>query len=69
MAESRRKNEGSCDFPFFALAVPPVLRSPAPWLGAMPAPWFQGNAGPWFQGNAGSWFRGIAGPLVSGHSS
>ena len=58
MAESRREKKDSCDFPFFALAVPPMLRSPASWLG--------GDAGPWFQGNAGPWFRGIAGSLVSG---
>ena len=40
MAESRRENEGSCDFPFFALTVLPMLRSPAPWLVSMPVPGF-----------------------------
>lgn len=49
MAESRRENEGSCDFPFFALAalpMLPVLRSPVPRLGGDTGPWLQGNAGP-----------------------
>ena len=58
MAESRRENEGSCDFPFFALAALPMLRSPA--LGLRQCRLL-------VSGQCRSLgFGGIAGPLVSG---
>ena len=75
MAESRRKNEDSCDFPFFALAALTMLRSPPeigalPALGfeAMPALGFRAMPAPWFQGIAGSWIGALP-ALGSGHSS
>ena len=62
MAESRRENEGSCDFPFFALAALPMLQSPVPRLGGDAGPWFRGNDGPWFQGDAGLWIGAMPAP-------
>ena len=66
MAESRRKNEDSCDFPFFALAALTMLRSSAE-IEAMSAPWFRGDAGSLVSGHCRLLGSGHCRLLVSGH--